>query len=93
MDFKELIEKGKQLKEDSRLSEAAEIYSKAYELAENDHQKSECLQYLLHVHTDRCISVFLDIRNIPGYYNFQWPWYPGNIPSSYKKPPLDEVFN
>ena len=64
MNFKELIEKGMKKKEQGDTNLAIGLYKDAFDIAENDTEKLQVWDLILHIHTDKMLAVLIEIAEI-----------------------------
>lgn len=64
MNCQELIQKGVELKESGKTNSALELYKKALDISETSKDKKDAWMHILHIHTDKMLSVLIEIADV-----------------------------
>lgn len=98
MDYKDFINQGIKLKESQKTKAALVLYEHALEIANTPQEKAEVLSYILHIHTDKMLSVLTEIANVFGCNvtqltdngsKFEWVFGTINFNNGSNEPQID----
>jgi len=64
MEFRELIDKGNQLKQSRQTNLALDTYKQALSISQDDAQEKEAWWLILHIHTDKMLAVLMEIADV-----------------------------
>ena len=97
--FQRYKEKGKELKQDRKLSAAIKLYRRAWYYARTTEQKRELWALVVHLHTDRALRAQKEFSENSGQQmtytrldgSIAFWFFDGGEPGNYKEPSIKEA--